>query len=413
MEPSARLRPDGRLLGDLEAKRPASTIDWDKRSLQDFESFPVEELARAYDLIVIDHPHVGQITGEGCLAPLDVAGREAERAALAAASVGKSYPSYTWQGRQWALPIDAATQVQAWRPDLLPAAPRTWNEMLELARQGRVLLPLRPPHSLMTFFTLAANLGQPCASDGSGELIERDTGAAVFEMIREIAALVDAGCLDMDPIAVFERMAASGFADRLRAADLWLCELCDGRISSAPAGLCRHPRGWNARPGRLGAGRHGHRRLGLLRGQGRGDRLRLLDRQRRGPARPLCGGWRPARPCRGVGGRGVNAATGDFYRATRRTLEGAWLRPRHDGYMAFQQAASDRINEGLVGRHEGGACRRGAQPDVPGELRRCSDSASTASALPGRHRRPLTPAARSAWRSPTAACAARRRSPRR
>src|SRR5690606_14098671 len=47
-------------------------IEWDKRSLQDFESFPVEELARAYDLIVIDHPHVGQITSEGCLAPLDV-----------------------------------------------------------------------------------------------------------------------------------------------------------------------------------------------------------------------------------------------------------------------------------------------------------------------------------------------------
>ena len=53
-------------------------IVWDKRSLQDFETFPVEELARAYDLIVIDHPHVGQITAEGCLAPLDEPGREAD-----------------------------------------------------------------------------------------------------------------------------------------------------------------------------------------------------------------------------------------------------------------------------------------------------------------------------------------------
>ena len=64
-------------------------IAWDKRSLQDFESFPVEELARAYDLIVIDHPHVGQITGEGCLAPLDVAGRETE---LRGARRGKRRP---------------------------------------------------------------------------------------------------------------------------------------------------------------------------------------------------------------------------------------------------------------------------------------------------------------------------------
>ena len=46
----------------------------------------------------------------------------------------------------------------------------------------------------------------------------------------------------------------------------------------------------------------------------------------------------------------VNAATSDFYRATRKTLESAWVRPRHDGYMAFQQAASDRINDGLTGK---------------------------------------------------------------
>src|SRR5690606_32385312 len=35
---------------------------------------------------------------------------------------------------------------------------------------------------------------------------------------------------------------------------------------------------------------------------------------------------------------GVNMSVLDFYRATRATLEGAWVRPRHDGYMAFQQA---------------------------------------------------------------------------
>jgi multiple sugar transport system substrate-binding protein len=63
----------------------------DKRSLQDFESFPVEELARAYDLIVVDHPHVGQITAEGCLEPLDIPERAAELAALAAGSVGRSF----------------------------------------------------------------------------------------------------------------------------------------------------------------------------------------------------------------------------------------------------------------------------------------------------------------------------------
>src|SRR5947208_11895449 len=81
-------------------------IYWAKRSLQDFEAYPVEELARRYDLIVIDHPHVGQVTREGCLAPFDDPGRAPDREALESASVGPSYPSYAWRGGQWALPID-------------------------------------------------------------------------------------------------------------------------------------------------------------------------------------------------------------------------------------------------------------------------------------------------------------------
>ena len=102
LEPSARLRSDGRLLA-VWHERTGVEVEWDKRSLQDFESFPVEELARAYDLIVIDHPHVGQITGEGCLEPLDVPGRETELCGARGRKRRRVVPSYTWQGRQWAL----------------------------------------------------------------------------------------------------------------------------------------------------------------------------------------------------------------------------------------------------------------------------------------------------------------------
>ena len=105
-------------------------------------------------------------------------GREAERAALAAASVGPSFASYTYGGRQWALPIDAAAQVQAWRPDLIAAPPKTWDEVMALAGDGKVLLPLRNPHALMVFFTLAANLGTPCAIDGPRDLIDPAAGRA-------------------------------------------------------------------------------------------------------------------------------------------------------------------------------------------------------------------------------------------
>ena len=330
----------------LWREKTGVTVEWDKRSLQDFESFPVEELARAYDLIVIDHPHVGQITAEGCLEPLDVADREAERAALARGSVGQSYPSYNWQGRQWAFPIDAAAQVQAWRPDALASAPATWAQVLELARQGRVLLPLRPPHTLMTFYTISANLGRPCA-DGLEEFIDAGTGEAVFEMMREIAGLVDPACFEMDPIAVSEKMAAPD-------SKIVCSPLIYGYVSYAMDSFRPHRLAFADIPV---AGEHGP--VGSALG-GTGIAVSAFSRAKDAAidfAYWIASGNVQSGLYAASGGQpghaqawedeAVNEATGGFYRDTRATLEGAWVRPRHDGYMGFQQAASDRINDGL------------------------------------------------------------------
>ena len=335
----------------LWKEKTGATITWEKRSLQDFESFPVEELARAYDLIVIDHPHVGQITAENCLAPLDIPGREAERQALAEGSVGQSYPSYRWEGRQWGFPIDTASQVAAWRPDLLAQPPASWNEVVKLAREGRVLLPLRPPHTLMTFFTLSANLGSPCATTPSNELISSEAGARTFEMMREIAAHVDSACFDMDPIAVFERMAAQG--SKIACSPLiygYVSYAIDGFRLNRIAFADIAPAGEN---GPVGSALGG---TGIAVSAFSANRDAAIDF-----AYWIASGEVQRGPYAAAGGQpghaaawedtSVNAATANFYRATRKTLESAWVRPRHKGYMAFQQAASDRLNAGLLGSH--------------------------------------------------------------
>lgn len=336
----------------LWEQKTGITIEWDKRSLQDFESFPVEELARAYDLIVIDHPHVGQITAERCLEPLDVAGREAELAALASGSVGRSYPSYNWQGRQWAFPIDAASQVQAWRPDALDAPPARWSDVLDLARQGRVLLPLRPPHVLMAFYTLAGNLGHPCATDPSGDLIDADAGSEVFETMREIAALVGPACFEMDPIAVSERMAEAG--SRIICAPLIY-----GYVSYAMPGLRANRLAFADIPvvgssGPIGSALGGTGIAVSAFAEAKDAAIAFAywvasGEVQRGPY--AAAGGQPGHAAAWED-RAVNEATGNFYRDTRATLEGAWVRPRHDGYMAFQQAASDRILSGMTSRHK-------------------------------------------------------------
>jgi multiple sugar transport system substrate-binding protein len=335
----------------LYKKEKAVEIEWDKRSLQDFESFPVEELARNYDLVVIDHPHVGQITGEGCLEPLDVDGREAEFDAMARGSVGGSFPSYNWQGRQWAFPIDAAAQVQAFRDDLADEA-ETWDDVLELAEQGGVLLPLRPPHSLMTFYTLSANLMAPCATSGD-ILVDPKKGAKTFDMIAELVALIDPACFDMDPIAVFERMAKEG-------STIACAPLVYGYVNYAMSGFRPNVLTFTDIPEAGIIGPSGSA-LG-----GTGIAVSAFSKAKdaaidfaywiaSGDVQKglyASSGGQPAHAAAWEDDA-VNEATGEFYRGTRATLEASWVRPRYDGYMAFQQAASERINAGLKAGEKG------------------------------------------------------------
>jgi multiple sugar transport system substrate-binding protein len=47
-------------------------------------------------------------------------------------TAGPSFRSYTYGGHQWALAVDAAAQVSAYRPDLLRHPPTTWPDVLTL-----------------------------------------------------------------------------------------------------------------------------------------------------------------------------------------------------------------------------------------------------------------------------------------
>lgn len=322
-------------------------VQWERRSLQDFESFPVEELARQYDLIVIDHPHVGQVTRQSCLLPFPPE-RTAE---IAAGSVGASFASYHWQGQQWALPIDAATQVLAWRADRLPRAPASWDEVMELARAGRLALPLRAPHSLMCLYTLCAQLGAAGAVNGP-QLFEVETAAQVCRQLSTLVGLLGAGCFEDDPIAVFNRMAQ-------RDAAIDCVPLIYGYVNYALAGFA---------PARIRfadiPSLQGRAPVGSALG---GTGLAVSAFSAHADAAMAFALWVAGAnaqrgPYAAAGGQpghavawedeAVNAATQDFYRATRATLQGAWVRPRHDGYMAFQQAASERLNQGLRDGHD-------------------------------------------------------------
>ena len=330
----------------LWRERMGVEIAWDGRSLQDFESFPINELAARYDLITIDHPHVGHATREGCLLAFEGLGRDGELRALARQSVGASFESYRQDRHLWAVPVDAAAQVQAWRADRLSGAARNWEEVMTLARKGLVSLPMRPPHALMVFFTLAANLGQPCAASQE-RLVDPDHGREVYEHIRALMAHIDPAAYDRDPITELEQLAKPGAA-------VACIPYTYGYVSYAFAGFRPERLAFADIPDAGGLGPIGS----TLGGAGLAISARSAAPEAAMDFALWVAGPEAQRgPYAAAGGQAgnatawqdttVNETAGDFYRATRATLEGAWVRPRHDGYIAFQDRGAARIIEGL------------------------------------------------------------------
>jgi multiple sugar transport system substrate-binding protein len=333
----------------FEQRHPEIAVEWDSRPLSGFEYAPVDALARQYDMIVLDHPFCGLIAATRCLLPLDalIAETGGDR------YVGPSLESYRYQGRIWALPIDAACQVAVSRPDLMAALgaapPADWQSLLALGAQAsrkgwKLAIGLKGVHSLMTFFSLCANLGKPCSTDPGRPLVDGDTARAALEHMRRLLALSPEQALDWNSIDLHDAMAARD--------DLVFCPAVYCYATYAEADQ-RRPLRFHDFPGPkgpqgstiggtgLGISAHGtspEAALAYARFAASPDTQRLFARNHGQPARREA--WNdPA----------VDAAFGHCYSATLRTMEACWTRPRHHGYLGFQGKAGDLIEHHLRG----------------------------------------------------------------
>lgn len=316
------------------AQAPDLSLTWDRHSLEGFEERPIGEQCALYDLVVLDHPHVGEAVAADCLRPLEELFAPEEIAVWREQAMGKSMVSYHYAGQHWALPQDAATQVMAWRRDRLEAPPVLWDEVARLSETGVVVMSLSGPHAALTFQSI-------CAAQG-GTFRNRPEARAAWNLLVALATNSPQALRSLNPIGILEDMS--------RYDDVAVCPLVYGYVNYAPGGLL----GFADAPRVTADGPVGS----ILGGTGIGvsrrcevtpqllDHLRWLmseDAQRgfipEHEGQPaLKGAWRdPA----------VNARWGGFYADTYTTLDGASLRPRHDGAIAFQTAASQRIRVGL------------------------------------------------------------------
>ncbi|MEQ8479365.1 MAG: carbohydrate ABC transporter substrate-binding protein [Hoeflea sp.] len=319
-------------------------ISWDVQPLEGFESAPIDELCDRYDLVVLDHPHVGEAVEAGCLHSIEDAFGNDLITSLEAASIGPSLSSYRFADKHWALPLDAATQVMAVRPDLMADIPVEWDDVLALVDDGaQVAASVAGPHAALSFLSICAALGEPPAVANPEVLVNADIGAKAYAILSRIARKMPEQAKSLNPIGLLDLMG--------REDGIALCPLVYGYVNySRPAPGRKLLRFHNA-PRAAG----GHP-VGTLGGTGIGFSKRFVpDPALKAHVLWLMGkhaqcGFIPAhdgQPSRREAwlDAGVNAAWGDFYINTADTLEHSYVRPRHSGYIAFQTAASAALRE--------------------------------------------------------------------
>ena len=338
------------LAGALE---PDVSVYWQRQPLEGFESRPLRALADDFDLLVVDHPGLGEAVRDGALLPLDEVFAEPELAAWRAGSVGASYDSYVLDGRPWALPLDAAAQVAVARPDLMDARPASWEQACQAARSWPTTLCLGGPHALLMFSAICVAAGAGPARDDAaagdyGPFVTEAAGTAALEIMSDLLAHADRALSQRNPIGVLDAMAADGGPA--------YCPLVYGYVTyQRPLG--GEPGSWRlaafdapAGPGGIGSVLGGTgvaitRSAVELGAAAALIRILLSDEVQVGRYAEL-GGQSSARQA--WQHPGADAAGGGFYRATLATVEQAWVRPRFAGYPEFQTAASALVREGLL-----------------------------------------------------------------
>ena len=326
---------------EVNAGRDRPLIGWSVQPLEGFESAPIAGLCAAYDIVVMDHPHIGEAVAGGCLHPVEEVLGEAAVAELARAAIGPAMASYRWQGRHYALPLDVACQVVARRPDRIAQPPESWEEMVALAAGGRVALSLAGPHAILMLMSLAGSLGAVPRGD---DFLPDEPAHTALDLLSRLYPLRAAGSDRLNPIGLLDAMATGDAIDLVPLVFGYVpyARPAPGRRALAFSDTPRTPGGFGGVLGGTG--------LAFSRRSQPSEALRAHLLWLMSPAAQA--GFIPARNGQ-PGLRAawadpqVNAAWGSFYRDTAATAEHALLRPRFDGYIPFQAAASAALRDAL------------------------------------------------------------------
>lgn len=329
---------------------PNIDMTWEKRSLQAFADEPINELAKRYDLLIIDHPWAGFAGKTKVILPLDEHLPKAFLNDLAENTVGRSHESYSSNGHQFALAVDAATPVAASRPDILEEkgikTPETYDDLLALAKQGLVIMPGIPQDTLMNFYMMCCTMGEDVCSSKE-HVVSEEIGIKALQMLRELAVEMDPQIFNWNPIQIYEAMTQT---DKYA-----YCPWAYGYTNYSRKGYARKLLHFHDMVDIKGFGKA----ISTLGGTG----LAVSAQSKELEAAMKYVEYVGSEDCQKSiffdnGGQPghrkawldehTNATTADFFKNTLPTLDRAFLRPRYNGHMYFQDRAGAPIREYLM-----------------------------------------------------------------
>ena len=333
----------------FEEQHPGIRIQWEKRSLHEFGHADIVTLAQNFDLIVIDHPMIGDAEAAGVLTDLSPLLSSEEMSDLQDDSIGLSFSSYIYQDKLYALPIDAAAPAASLRPDLFAKhhiqEPEVWGDVVNLARSGWVRMPAFSADIFLNFLGLCVSRGSAVAANPD-QLVERDIGAHCLEQLREIAGLMPNDIYRMNPIALYEHMSSedtiaycpfaytysnysrSGFGTRLVR--------FSNPVAVETGVLMRTVLGGTGIAVSSGCSEIALALEFSLYTAGRSCQSTTYGISGGQPARQSA--WRDPL---------LNHITDDFFSRTAASLESAYVRPRYPGYVRLQEHGGEAIVEYL------------------------------------------------------------------
>lgn len=323
-------------------------ITWTKRSLKNFGDQSLQDLSEEYDLLVVDHPHMGMAAEAKCLAPLDNLLSQAELAVHKKQSTGPSFESYTFAQHQWALPVDAAAQCAVFRPNkMCSPIPKNWQQLLETDNVGMALCPT---DSLCTFLSLLGQSGNSSSITEGEQLVSESVGIKILSLLKTLKSHSHPDSINWNPIQLLDYMSQEN--------DISYAPFTFGYTNYSRAAYRPHLLHFTNPPRLFGSSNKNSENLAVLGGAGMAISAQSgLKNEAANFVKWICSADIQAglyTQAQGQPGNvqawlnsAANVSTENFFTNTLLTLQQSFVRPRFANWPVFQEYLGEFVHEYL------------------------------------------------------------------